>query len=264
MRNTPKTAGNAYIIILVLIALLAALTLTISRMGQTTSGDVSQEQASAIATKLMRQASSMGNAVNGLIAKGCSISQISFENSAVSGYANILSPADKSCRLFDGAGAGMAWPTIPSGANNGSNWVFPRNTSVVGVGIERETGAFCASNCQDLVMVLPRVNLSVCQAINLAAGVRTSYSAAPPQVINSYDLYYKFATTYAGPSVDTYSSADTSTGIQLQAPGAPMRSTALFDKKAGCFEASAGYKDETNTSQSGAGVYMFYQVLYER
>ncbi len=269
--STPGNAnGNVMVIILIMIALLAAVTITITRMGDNTA-EVSQEEASVIASQVLRQAKTIANGVDGLLAKGCSITQLSFENSTVTGYTNAQSPSDKSCWLFDAAGAGLSFPTPPPKANDGSKqWIFDRNQAVLGVGPERETGVANTSstcnaatpNCQDLVMLLPLVDMNVCKAINFLLGL-SSYAASPIQNLGKFDMHYKFSTPSSSPDAANYSLLS-STHWPIYASGTPISTNALWDKKTGCAEASGGYMDETYTNQSGNGKYFFYQVLVER
>ena len=258
-------AGNAFIIILIMVALLSALTMTLTRSNQN-STNLTQEQSKAIATQVLRQGRSMANAVESLQAKGCSITQFSFDNTIVtSTYVNAQSPSDKSCWLFDGAGAGMNFPIPPKSANDGSNWNFATNQSVFGVGPERETGLAPTTNSKDLLAVLPFVTLSVCQAINYLSGITTSISTAPP-VATKMDLsrYYSASSTAA----DTlnFSLIPDGTGDFLgQSTAVPLTSSPIWDKKTACVYPSnyritnaAGYVANTGSD------YFFYQVLVER
>lgn len=255
--------GNALIIILIIIALLSALTITVTRMGES-ENDVSQEEAQVVASQVLRQAKTVVNGVEGLIAKGCSYTQLSFENATVTGYANAQSPSNKSCWLFDGSGAGLAFPVPPKLANDGTNWFFGRHTSIDGVGPERETLVGCTANCQEILMILPLVNLNVCNAINKLAGVTTTDNL-PPKDDYILDVNLKFSAASTAPSVTNLSNANTSTGTRLRASGSgAISSRALWDKKSGCIETVNGYTDSSGANQSGTGKYFFYQVLVER
>ncbi len=262
----PSTSGNVMVIILIMIALLAAVTITITRMGNNTT-EVSQEEASVIASQVLRQAKTMANAVDGLVAKGCSITQLSFDNSTVTGYTNAQSPSDKSCWLFDASGAGLSFPTPPKSANDGTEWMFTRHNNVGGVGTERETGIACISACEDLLMVLPFTDVNVCKAINMSAGVTTSFSTAPPQNAGTggIDLSLKFYAPNTAQSSHNYSHWTSSqAGFSIKTSVTPLNTNALWDKKTGCVEATSGYKDTSAVDQPGTGKYFFYHVLVER
>ena len=263
-----KASGNAFVIILIVIALLGALTVTVTRMGDT-QDDVSQEEAQVIASKVLRQAQTMASAVESLRSNGCSINGLSFENNKAAGYSNAQSPADKSCWLFDAAGAGLTFPTPPSKSNNGSNWHIGRNFSVIGVGPERETsngtttGTCTASlNCQDLVAVLPLVDAKVCQAINLLTGVTSSYATPVPAAGFSMNLRYKFSAPSTSPDASNFSLIQQGT-FPIYSPATPVTTGAFYDKKAGCIN-SPYYYDESATLINTTNSYFFYQVLAER
>ncbi len=259
-----STAGNAFVIVLIIIALLAALTITFTRMSSNTSNDVSIEQAQAMASNVIKSARTVENAIDGLRSKGCSILEISFENPTVTGYTNAQSPADKSCWVFNVAGGGLTFPRPQTNANSGADWYFPINNSVFGVGPERETATACTANCQDLMMVLPLVDANVCKAINVATGVAADLSVAIPQAKNKFDYRYKFSAPNATAVVTNYSLADTLAGVSLEDKNTSGRAGALFDKRTGCFEAASSYEDPAGTTQTGTGKYFFYHVLIER
>jgi hypothetical protein len=251
--------GNAFVIILILIVLLGALTVTMTRMGQNGSEDISQEQARVIASQVLRQAKTMENAVSSLLSRGCSINQLSFENSVVTGYANAVSPAGQSCWLFSQSGAGMAFPKPPAKSNDGSNWFFGVNTTVGGVGPERETKTFPPVQSIDLVMFLPLVDLTVCQAINKTLNIVTA-DAMPPNVFG-LDIFFKYSASSNAPTNGNFTRDD---GLGAFLSSSTTGSTGpIWDVKAGCVTPTT-YVDQTQASVSGTGKYFFYQVLVER
>ena len=257
-----KAGGNAIVIVLIMIALLGALTLTLTRMGSN-SNDISQEQAQVIASQVLRQAKTLESATSNLLAKGCSLTQLSFDNSLVSGYTNAQSPVDKSCWLFDLAGAGLNFPTPPANSNDGSNWFFGRNNTVFGVGQERETLVQPTNNSAEIIMILPFVNEKVCRAINTLSGVSPSFSTAVP-VITKIDIWLKFTASVTTPTSTNFSAYMNGTGDWIGSATTPLSSQPLWDKKVGCV-APNNYADPF----SGATVaitnkYFAYQVLVER
>ena len=258
-----KSKGNAIVIVLIMIALLGALTLTLTRMGSN-NNDISQEQAQVIASQVLRQAKTLEAATSNLLAKGCSITQLSFDNSLVSGYTNLQSPADKSCWLFDLAGAGLAPPIPPTGSNDGSAWFYSSNNSIMGVGPERETSAGCVSNCRELLMILPIVKDSVCKAINQNIGLTSSYGAnIPVHIGTAVELYTKYAASVL--SADTKNFSDpTTSGRVITTNFTTPTSSQLWDKKTACFNSQNGYQNPSGTTITGTGLNFFYQVLVER
>ena len=267
-----KAQGNAFVIILIIIALMAALTITFTRMSDNTS-DVSQEQAQTIASQILRQGKTLENAVAGLTGKGCSINQLSFENSIVTGYTNAQSPSDKSCLLFNVAGAGLNFPTSPFvSSNSASIWHFSRTLAVPGIGADRETRVnstygTCPStvpNCQDLIAVLPFVDLSVCKALNLLSGVTSTYETAPPKQLGVFPLTYKFNAPSTSPTIENFSSLPFNSSGNIMTNVTTTYTNPFWEKRSGCLETADDYRDPAGAVQAGAGKYFFYQVLYER
>lgn len=261
-------AGNAFIIILIMIALLTALTLSITRMGNNSS-EVPQEQAGVIASQVLRQANTIANAVNGLLSKGCSLTQLSFDNTIVTGFTNVQSPSDKSCWIFDSAGAGLTFPVPPKSANDATNWTFVRGNNVVGVGPERDTGVSnsgtdCSpmTDCQDLIAILPFVDANVCKAIDVQANIIPSFGTAPPTLTGTIDLRYKFYSPSSTPSQFNYSLLNNAS-FPVKTTAAPPNTSAIWDKKAACVEINAMLL-EGGGNALGPGKYIFYQVLVER
>ncbi len=102
-----KQCGNALWFILVAIGLLGLLTVMLSRSGSSTNETGSYEQNVIAANQILSYAKNIENGVQNLLARGCSENEISFEDSIIANHANSNAPADKSCHVFDVAGAGL-------------------------------------------------------------------------------------------------------------------------------------------------------------
>lgn len=184
LKNPTKTQqfGGALWLILIAIALVVALTLSVTRNSSKTASNYNQESARLIAATTLRQMSDLERAVQKVMStNGCSESEISFENSYMSGYLNTTpSPTDKRCHLFDGAGGALSWPVPPAGQVLPSapttfqdNYRFYGQDSVNGVGPENETGATCASRCSELIALQQYVDPAVCLEYNKLVGINT-------------------------------------------------------------------------------------------
>ena len=111
MKTNPQ-AGNILFLILLAVVLFAALSYAVT---QSTNGgvkDASPEKLSAQVSEIMNQTAAMDLAITRLRSRGCSDTQISFQSSAVTtfphnDYSNTNAPDDKSCNVFDQAGAGL-------------------------------------------------------------------------------------------------------------------------------------------------------------
>lgn len=105
-----KQSGNVMFFILIAISLLGLLTVSLTRNSGSNNETGSFEQNQIVASQILTYAKTIENAVQSLLARGCSENEISFENNIVTGYTNTTpSPADKSCHIFDVAGAGMTY-----------------------------------------------------------------------------------------------------------------------------------------------------------
>lgn len=167
--NTDK--GNALVIILVAIVLLAGLTFTVMRSEN--KGDtnlLSKGEAKIITSQILKHAKSVENAIKKLqLVNGCSENQISFENAQVSGYTNANSPSDKSCHIFDVAGGGLSWLSTPSKINDGSDLIFSGRNRIPNIG----------TSGGDLAIIVPNITETACVEMNKFLGIGSSPLADP-------------------------------------------------------------------------------------
>lgn len=238
MKNK-KQKGNALFFILIAIALLGLLTVTMSRSGSNSNDTGSYEQSQIVASEVLNYAKSIENAVQSLLARGCSENEISFENSGVAGYTNPNSPADKSCHVFDVAGAGMTY-IVPN-----ENWLENSQSAAAGYGEWFFTMQANINNHPDfshvLRIVLPYTKKDICLQINNSAKV-TNPSENPPKDGGSAFNYNSAAHKYTGtPPFGTANAINPADG-------------SLDAKLTGCFEG--------DTFPSGG--YHIFHVLHAR
>jgi len=221
-------SGNALWFILLAIALLAALTVTITRGSDTSeqSGDVERQR--VLASDTLRYAKSVEQAIEQMRQRGISESDVSFENNFAGGYAN-GNCGGNDCKVFHVEGGGIAFRSANS-LVSGNAWLFTGADSVEGVG-EDGTGATSSSD-NELLMMLPDISAGVCGRINTELGI-----SGIPQDATKADVATKF--TGAFPN-----------GQVIENMGG---------KKTGCFE---GFQDDGGGNI--AGKYYFYHTLIQR
>ncbi|PZP56441.1 MAG: hypothetical protein DI586_03670 [Micavibrio aeruginosavorus] len=167
-----RQSGNVLFYILLCIALFAALGYAFSRGGTGGAQAISDEKASLLADELIAQSSAIRDSVSKLRLKGIGDTNISFENSSVTGYTNAGCTQDD-CKVFAPNGGGMTWASPPPGANNGTSWCYYGGAKITYVGTNNNlTGA-------ELLMVLPEVNEKVCEKINMKANISSSGTPIP-------------------------------------------------------------------------------------
>lgn len=165
-----KQSGNALWFILIAIGLLGLLTVSLSRSGSGTNDTGSFEQNQIIASEILTYAKSIENAVQSLLARGCSENEISFENSVVAGYENPNSPTDKSCHVFDVAGAGMTYEAPKEKWLDKSKNSEPSFQELVITGLARVDtigGSLCGGvQCAELLFYIPYLKQEICSSLN--------------------------------------------------------------------------------------------------
>ena len=162
MKNSNQR-GIAIGPILFIMAILAVLAAAIAAGSGSFSGDTSAISAKAQASAILEYANEVKFAVDRVLAKGCTDTEISFENPIVSGYENPNAPSDKPCHVFDVNGGGIVWKNPPSGIDLSSvpssyrNYVFS--------GDSNHLGAYISAPGADLVIKLSGLSSSICNEI---------------------------------------------------------------------------------------------------
>lgn len=188
--------GNVLFMILLAVALFAALSYAVTNSTRSAGGDISKEQLELHVGNILQYSNSVENAIMRMrLRNNCDDSQISFENTTVSGYSNSNAPADKRCHVFDDNGGGAVFvknnPDYidASYAGNGATltvspvyinvWAVGKDSGATNIGLP----TFCSSPpyCSDFLMVIPAIKKEMCLAINRKLGISTVSSDAPPQ-----------------------------------------------------------------------------------
>ncbi len=226
--------GNVLWFILVAIVLLGALTAILSRGGNSVdqSGDVEQNRIKA--GQILRHVKSFESAIQQMQLRGISENEISFENATTAtDYTNANCSVDD-CKVFD-TGGGLTYQAPPTGANDGSEWIF---TAANNVGTAAgPVGTTAATTGNDLIMLLPNANASLCIWINQDLNVGTS-GTLPVETTGIATTAFVGTFPGGGPTI-------------LDGDPAPFE---LDNKSAGCFTDLAASPDVT----------YLYAVILER
>ncbi len=157
--------GNAVLLILIGVALFAALAYTFMKGSKQGQGNMSTQQAKIVAQNIRSYAMDIEQGINKLVRRGCSQDQLSFAgsvNRTGAFYNNTWAPSDKSCHVFDPAGAGIADNAVSTG--NGTNtWHFGQNNRLV-------TQASPLQTVYGIMAMMTNVSDNVCTELNKQAG----------------------------------------------------------------------------------------------
>lgn len=220
--------GSSLFIILIAIALFAALSYALSRGGDSTKG-LSNEKTRLLASDVIDIGNNLADATIKLRLHNIKDTDISFENSVVSGYTNAACTSD-TCKVFAFDGGGKDWEAISTDVNGAIDMGITGDLAIADIG----------TSSADLVMIIPELSLDICNRINSLVGIDTT---GTPTVI---------ASATANKFTGTYSGAPTS-----------ITSTQIDGHKSGCFQITAA----SGTAVTGAPLadtYTFYQVLLSR
>lgn len=206
--NRAAESGNIFLIVMLGVVLFAALMFTFSRSGRQGGENMSAKKAEIIVSSILAEAQKMESVLNRLTLKGCSQQEVSFADPMwpapfvlqsfnpyyfSARYDNALAPGDKHCHVFDPAGGGLSWiPPVPD-ANDGTPWVYSGAMRITGMGPD-----FAAlEKNQELIMYLPFLKKSVCEAINEKLHGTDTIPSVWITSMGGFDKYW----TYTG--VDT-------------------------------------------------------------
>lgn len=235
--KSKSESGNVIVMIFIAIALLGALTFAFTGSNRTSTALLTGTQLEAYASQMISYGSDVQQAVKRLTLRGCSDTEISFENPVSNlNYTNASAPSDDSCNVFSPKGGGLVYKIMTPeelfpGATQPGQPTFHGNNQISGVGSDAANGG------DELTFKYTYVRDDLCMAINDKLGIDNP-SGAPPE---ETDVDFK----YTGPFVGTYNSFD-----HLIATSADLQG-----KKAVCvYNSSATYGQQN----------IYYQVLIAR
>lgn len=178
MKN--REGGNAIVYILIAVALLAALIFAVSQNSRDSATAVTDEKAKLYASDIIQYGNTLGQAVTQLKLRGCDISEISFENDLVAGYANGTAPADDTCDVFELKGGGITPQLPPTEILDGASMLKVTTDFEVS-----EVGTTCGDDdCVELVYAIGPLKVEVCTKINTMLGVNNPGNAPPLEQVD--------------------------------------------------------------------------------
>ncbi len=224
--------GNVLFLILIVTALFASLYIAVSHSARSSTNNTNRELAETTTAEILSYTNLITTAIQRMkLAGGIDDMELSFENPGVSGYINTNCTGNR-CKVFHPEGGDAYWTLPPDSANDGSPWIFSLDNQVPGVGMSVTSGAAQEAEA-DLVMILPNVHQSICEALNKKIFGDTTI----PQEADSFSTV-KFDGTFPG------------NGEWINDPG-----DVLFTQMAGCLEGNVS---------PAAGNYYFYTVIVSR
>ena len=221
-------SGNALIFILIAIVLLGGLTMLLSRSGSQTEDTGAIEGLTIQATNTLKYASAIEATVQTLLTRGCSESQLSFQNTnpLSEDYSNPNAPANESCHVFSPKGGAQTYKVLPAGlyttSGNGLPLFFAGHSITANAGTTQS----------DLGLFFNNITKDFCMALNRTLGISNPSADAPVETTDSVAGTY-FKGGFGGVVTDPIGN-----------------NAALTGKRSGCMKRS----DQGN-------MYQFYQIL---
>ena len=213
MSKDSTQRGNVLFLILIAVVLFAALSYAVTSSSRSGDGNSNAENSALQASQLDSYIASIRTAIQRMIiVGGCSDEELSFERSPYNGtdtdYLNPNSPLDFSCHIFHPSGGAVA----NSEFEFSDDVIFSGRNTVAGHGNDNTFSS--ASN--ELILMAPRIDLSVCQALNERNGV-----GAPPH--GPLDI------TTANASTSYFRGTYTCCTSYFQSPSIPQPYAACID-----------------------------------
>ncbi len=224
-------SGNVFIIILIGIILFAALLYTFTNSTRTGTGNLSAQQSMIAAQEILNYARLVEGAVNRLRQNGCSENEISFDNTAVSGYENTDAPIDNSCHVFNPAGGAITniippdtyFDSLNSADPVYGSYTYTDNSTIFNIG----------STKQEATVLLNFIDKDICMKINNLLNI-SNPSNSPPIDIGTMN----FDSLYDGNFPNS--------------PSSSFNAPEIIGRNSGCI------------SDSSETTFHFYHVLFAR
>lgn len=206
MASRSTQSGNIFFYIFLGIVLFAALGYAVSQ-NTLNPKSLSKEKTNLMANEIIDYSNKVADAISTLRLRGCKTTEISFENSTVTGYTNASAPSDKRCHVFDPAGGGINWRNFTE--------LLATNTSFAASDGTQQVGWVGTGNLTDIFMRVPFNTTKgdaygICDVINARLGLdadnKTTTTWEPS--VDGYWAGTKFTGTFNdGGTIMTASSA---------------------------------------------------------
>ena len=205
MRDRDSERGNVLWFLMIGVALLAAITMVVSRGGSSTDQTGDYEQRSIQASQILRYARGIEATVQRMKLNGVSENDISFENSvSTTDYTNANCGTDD-CMVFEAAGGGQnymapkaAWLDSANSAEDYyGDWLFTGSSCIPDVG---NGGNLCifSSSTLELMIILPYIKLDLCKQLNILAKASVTTGNPPQDADSAWAASSEFTGTYGG------------------------------------------------------------------
>lgn len=244
MKHNPQS-GNVLFYILIAVALLGALSFAVSESSRG-AGDISEDRAKLYANEIVEYGNVLATAVGQLRLRGCSDTEISFENNLVSDYDNTNAPTDESCHVFSPNGGAVTYmaPNAEAFDTSKSSYTGYGNMNFTGDIQVMQIGNDCGdASCSELMVTTPYLKQEVCNQINKLSNAGTEPFIDEQIVGHSYSGSRRFDGDY------TFSNIGNTSTIGDQDPE-------FIGKNTGCIYRGIWV--------SGGQPYEFYRVLIAR
>jgi hypothetical protein len=243
-RMKANESGNVIFYVLIAVALLAALSYTVAQSTRGGVSSLSGEKASINAAEIIEYGNILTSAIAQTRLRGHLDTEVSMENTVVSGYEN-TNCADAECQIFNIAGGGVSYLTpkeewldsAHDGQNRYGEIYFNGTTAAEEAGTDKD----------DLVMIVPYLKKELCVAINKKLAIIPPSGDTPLEINGPGAMNVKFQGVY-----------DTTSDTKISGAGTSGNAQMLFGKSGGCTQSSGG------GSNPPAGSYHYYQVLIAR
>jgi len=242
--NRTSERGNAIFILFIAVALFGMLAYAFMHGSRGNVSMMTAEKAKAYATESIGYGNDVQMAVKRLQARGCTATQVSFENADYDShgwtqYDNPNAPADESCHVFSVKGGGLKFQTDKKMMTAGAidkGWPAVYITGYDGI---PGVGTDCAAaSCNELIFSEWGLKKEICVAINDKLGI-TNPGGNPPDDDFFASQEFDGAYDYVSGSIATVDPS-------------------LAGKRSACIKPA-----ECNGFIPG-GCYAYYKVLIER
>lgn len=164
-------SGSSFFIILFGIFLFAALSYAVMQGSRTSESNLSREQSRMAAQEIIAFGDTVAKAVQSLVLRDCSQSQLNFENNMSTLYDNTSAPEDGSCNIFSPTGGKVSIRKFPDSfyANTKAwtgEYTFTTTDEIIGVG----TSGCSDETCTELIMYVWDLKPEVCREIMIRLG----------------------------------------------------------------------------------------------
>lgn len=178
--------GAAAFYIILGIVLLAGLSFAVSKGFRFSDASLSNDQTRLAAQEIIDYSTAMASAIQKLRLRGCTDTQINFENTIVGAGNNPNAPSDDHCDVFSANGARMT-PRTAQEFPSGDVLIFSGQSALNGVGRDG-----CGAGCSDLYMALylkGENGRKICTQINQTLGNTALVPAPSTTYMEAYIMY---------------------------------------------------------------------------